>query len=200
MPRPGAQVLISSRLSGLAATRISAKPAAREPGLDLLRRGRAGDAAADQRRVGGEIGRQRRGADDVGDGEPAARFQHAERLAEHLRLVGDEIDHAIRDHDIGRCCRRPADARVRRGGTRRFRRRSWPRSRAPSPASRGSCRRRSPGPRHRPAAPPENSRSRRRCRDRRPSRPAASRRSPAGCRSRARDWRPRGPPPDSTSE
>jgi hypothetical protein len=33
------------------------------------------------------LGRQRRGIDDIGDREPAARLQHAERLAVHLRLV-----------------------------------------------------------------------------------------------------------------
>ena len=87
MPRPGAQVLISSRLSGFGVTRTSTKPAsASQVSISLDRRG-AGDAAAQQRRVGLQLGRQRRGVDDIRDREPAARLQHAERLAEHLRLV-----------------------------------------------------------------------------------------------------------------
>ena len=32
----------------------------------------------------------------------AARLQHAERFAEHLRLVGHQIDHAVRDDHVGR--------------------------------------------------------------------------------------------------
>jgi hypothetical protein len=49
-----------------------------------------------------QLGRQRRGVDDAGHGEPAAVPQDAEGLAEHLLLVGDEVNHAIPDDDIGR--------------------------------------------------------------------------------------------------
>ena len=40
--------------------------------------------------------------DDVGDGEPSARLQHPERLAEHAILVGGQVDDAIGDDDVDR--------------------------------------------------------------------------------------------------
>ena len=40
--------------------------------------------------------------DHVGDGEAAARLQHAERLAQHAVLVGREVDDAVRDDDVDR--------------------------------------------------------------------------------------------------
>src|SRR5437879_1813938 len=35
-------------------------------------------------------------------GEPASRFEDAERLAQNLVLVGGEVDHAVGDDDIHR--------------------------------------------------------------------------------------------------
>jgi hypothetical protein len=29
-------------------------------------------------------------------------FEHTKSFAKHLLLVGDQIDHAVRDHDVGR--------------------------------------------------------------------------------------------------
>ena len=139
------------------------------------------------------FGRQRRDVDDVGDRQPAARLQHAERLAEHLRLVRHQVDHAVREDDVGGVVGDRQMLELAEAELDIARRRSWRRSRAPSSASHASCRRRSHGPSRRPAAPRESSRSRRRCRDRSRSRPAAAPRSPAGCRSRARDWRPPAP-------
>jgi hypothetical protein len=48
-----------------------------------------------------QLGRQGSGIDDVRHGEPPAGPEDAKGFAEGLFLVGDEIDHAIRDHDIG---------------------------------------------------------------------------------------------------
>ena len=56
MPLPGAQVAISSRLSGFGDTRTSTKPASRQPGLDPFAGAGAGDAAAQQRRIGRQLG------------------------------------------------------------------------------------------------------------------------------------------------
>ena len=42
-------------------------------------------------------------ADDVRDREPAAGAQHARSFAEDGRLVGREVDHAVRDHDVDGC-------------------------------------------------------------------------------------------------
>ena len=101
MPRPGAQVLISSRLSGLGATRMSTKPAAASQAS--IRSAGAAPATQPQTSAGSAASSagSGRGAHDVGNGEPTAGFEHAKRLAEHLFLVGDEVDHAIRDHDVG---------------------------------------------------------------------------------------------------
>ena len=52
--------------------------------------------------IGLQLGRQRRDVDDIRDREPAARLEHSERLAKHLRLIGNEIDYTIRDHNVGR--------------------------------------------------------------------------------------------------
>src|SRR5207237_10240184 len=71
------------------------------PGLDPLDRRRSGDAATQQGCVRLQLGRQRRGVDDIGDGEPATRLQHTERLAEYLRLVRDQVDYAVGQNDVG---------------------------------------------------------------------------------------------------
>ena len=38
--------------------------------------------------------------DDIGDSEAATRFQDAERLAQHLVLIGRQVNHAIGNDDI----------------------------------------------------------------------------------------------------
>ena len=72
----------------------------RQPALDGVPGRGAGDTAAEQRLVGGEFRRQRPDVHHVGDGEASARFQHAESLAEHLRLVGHQVDHAVGDDHV----------------------------------------------------------------------------------------------------
>ena len=44
----------------------------------------------------------RQSATSSSEVEPAARTQHAERLAQHLRLVGREVEHAVRQDDVDR--------------------------------------------------------------------------------------------------
>src|SRR6516165_7442587 len=41
-----------------------------------------------------------RDVDDIRHGKPASGLKDAKGLAEHLLLVRDEIDHAVRDHDV----------------------------------------------------------------------------------------------------
>ena len=42
---------------------------------------------------------------DVGDLEPAARLEHTLDLREDRVLVGHEVNHAVRDHDVQRLVR-----------------------------------------------------------------------------------------------
>ena len=102
MPRPAAQVATYSRLSGFTWMLISDEAGRLEPVLDRTGRRRPGDAAAQQRLVGGEIGRQRADVHHIGDRQPPTRLQHAERLAEHLRLVRHQVDHAVGDDHVAR--------------------------------------------------------------------------------------------------
>ena len=126
MPLPGAQVLISSRLSAFGVTRTSTKPAsASQVSVSCDRRG-AGDAAAQQRGIALQLGGQRRLVDDIGNRQPPARLQHAKRLAKHLRLVRHQIDHAVREDHIGRVV---GDRQMLELAQPEFdiaRRRSWP--------------------------------------------------------------------------
>ena len=200
MPLPGAQVLISSRLSGLR----------RYPHIDKARFGKPGlgfappvaaPATQPHSRAGSacSFGRQRRLVDHIRDRQPAARLQHAKRLAEHLRLVRHQIDHAVREDHVGGVVGDRQMLELAKAELDIARRRSWLRFRALSSASRASCRRRSHGPSRRPGRRRESSRSRRRCRDRSRSRRASTPQSLAGCRSQGRDWlrlarRPARPP------
>ncbi len=99
MPRPGAQLATRSRLSGLTSTRTSPKPAAASQASTSVAGAAARDAAAEKGMIGRQVGGQRPQVDDVGDREAPARLQHPERLLEHLRLVGHQVDHAVgQDH------------------------------------------------------------------------------------------------------
>ena len=69
--------------------------------LDCIGAGGAGDATAQQGLVGGQLSRERRDVDDIRNCQAPARLEHAEGLAVNLRLVGHEVDHAIRDDHVG---------------------------------------------------------------------------------------------------
>ena len=56
--------------------------------------------------LGWELGKRHH----VGDGQAAARLEHAVRLAQHRPLVGREVDHAVRDDHVD----------ARRGKGKRF--------------------------------------------------------------------------------
>jgi hypothetical protein len=76
-----------------------------KPSFDLVCRCRANHAPADQRPISGEIGRERGRVHHIRDCQPAARLQHPECFAEHLGLVRDEVDDAVRENDICRVIR-----------------------------------------------------------------------------------------------
>ena len=63
-------------------------------------------SARDAADVGAALGALRRRqvvlGDDVGDAHAAARAENPRDLAEHSRLVGSEVDHAVADHHIDR--------------------------------------------------------------------------------------------------
>ena len=84
--------------------RMSSNPAARSSASYSREGQRAGDAAdvasRARRAPPGEVVV----GHDVGDPDPAARAQHAVHLGEHRRLVGRQVDHAVRDHDVDRRC------------------------------------------------------------------------------------------------
>ena len=61
---------------------------------------RAGDAADVLRQVGARGVVHAGVGDDVGDGEAAAGLEHAGGLAQHLRLVGREVDDAVGEDDV----------------------------------------------------------------------------------------------------
>ena len=65
----------------------------------------AGDAADPQFHAAPDVGRHVAADDDVGDRESAARFQHAEGLAQHGIFVAREIDHAVGDDHVHRVVR-----------------------------------------------------------------------------------------------
>ena len=67
---------------------------------ELVAGERAGDAAGPLLHVGAGGVVHVGVGDHVGDGEAAAGAQHARGLAEDLRLVGGEVDHAVGDHDV----------------------------------------------------------------------------------------------------
>ena len=118
--------------------------------------------------------------DDVGDGEPAARFQHAKRFRDHAVLVGREVDHAVRDDDVDGVVGQRDVLDLALSGTRRSSARTSPDSRARAPASRRSCRGRRPCRWGRHASPKAGRRCRRRSRDRARLRRACSSASAVG--------------------
>src|SRR2546426_11313199 len=61
---------------------------------------RAGDAADPQLDALPDRGRHLASDDHVGDGQPAPRLQHAERLGKDAVLVRREIDDAVGDDDV----------------------------------------------------------------------------------------------------
>jgi len=98
MPLPGAQVLMSSRLSAFV-TRISTKPAS--AGQTSVSCAVAAPATAQQGRIILQLRGQRRLVDDIRDRETPARLQRAERLAKNLRLVRHQINDAVREDHVG---------------------------------------------------------------------------------------------------
>ena len=78
------------------------QPNCLEPGAELRERQGAGDAARVRAPLGSLRRRQPVLGDDVGHAHPAARLEHPRDLAEHRRLVGGEVDHAVADHDVDR--------------------------------------------------------------------------------------------------
>src|SRR4030042_1246647 len=63
---------------------------------------RAGDAADADLGDFLELGRKLALEDDVRDAKPAARLEDAEALGEGQALVGDEVEDAVADDDVGR--------------------------------------------------------------------------------------------------
>ena len=70
---------------------------------------RPGQGTGDAPDVGAAFGPLRRRqmvlGDDIGDPQPPARGQHPEHLADHRRLVGGQVDHAVGDHHVDRAVR-----------------------------------------------------------------------------------------------
>ena len=167
------------------------EPGRGEPGLVLADRERAGDAA-DVAAALRALGRRDPVlGDDVADAEPPAGAQDARDLGQHRRLVGREVDDAVRDHDVDgvRRQRDLLDHALEEVDVRG--RRPPPRSGARARASRRSCRGRRRCRPGRRASRRGSRRCRRPSRGRARSRPRAGRRRRSGCRSRARRGRPR---------
>ena len=78
------------------------EPGRRELALELGAGQRAGDAAGPLLHVASRRLVHVRVGDDVADGEAAAGPQHPRRLAEDLRLVAGEVDHAVGDDHVDR--------------------------------------------------------------------------------------------------
>ena len=123
--------------------------------------------------------------DDVADGEAPTGPQDPRRLAEDLRLVAGEVDHAVGDDHVDRVVgqrdvldRALDELDVLDPGLALV-------ARAPARASRRSCRGRRPCRPGRPGGPRAGRRSRRPSRGRGRSRPRAARPPRSGCRSRA---------------
>src|ERR671922_1884523 len=78
------------------------------------------DAGGPERGVAGDAGGERRARDDIGEGEPPARAEHARGLREDACLVGSEVDDAVRDHDVRANIRKwePLDMRLHELGVR----------------------------------------------------------------------------------
>src|SRR5437868_12014490 len=101
IPLPGAQLLISSRLSALGVTRTSTNPAsASQASVSAIV---AAPAMQPHSRAGSSFSFAGNGAllttSEIA--KRPARFQRAEGLAKDLRLVRHEIDHAVREDRIG---------------------------------------------------------------------------------------------------
>ena len=91
-----------SATSCVNSTETSSKPTASRPTSysDLRKRARdAADVGAALRLL---LVRKPVLGDDVGDSEPAARFEHPGDLQQDLRLVGREVDHTVGDDDVDR--------------------------------------------------------------------------------------------------
>ena len=66
---------------------------------------RPGDAAGPEQHVSPNLLRNRPTGHDIGDSEPAARLQNAERLAQHAILVGGQVDNAVGNDHVDRVVR-----------------------------------------------------------------------------------------------
>ena len=81
---------------------MSVRPTASRPCPELGEREGARDAARVRAALGALLGRQAVLGHDVGDAHAAAGPQDAGDLAEHRRLVGRQVDHAVADDDVDR--------------------------------------------------------------------------------------------------
>src|SRR6058998_974459 len=81
------------------------EPGLRQQPLILGFLQRTGDAPHPQLHAAPHCGRDLPANDDIRHGEPAARSENPERLAQHLTLIDREIDHAVRDDDVHRSVR-----------------------------------------------------------------------------------------------
>lgn len=76
------------------------KPGGLDQAPELSFQESAGDSAGPERDIRLRIIRHGRRDHDVGNLETAARLEHPERLGQHGGLVGAEVDHAVRDHEV----------------------------------------------------------------------------------------------------
>ncbi len=78
----------------------SVKPAFFSLALEVLLLERAREAADPELDAPADLGGHLATHDDVGDGEPPARLEDPERLAQDRVLVGGEVDDAVRDDHV----------------------------------------------------------------------------------------------------
>src|SRR5438105_4283695 len=78
------------------------EPGLRQQPLILGFLQRTGDAPHPQLHAAPYCGRHLPANDDIRHGEPAARSENAEGLAQHLTLIDREVDHAVRDDHVHR--------------------------------------------------------------------------------------------------
>src|SRR5213083_1687215 len=76
------------------------EPGLRQQPLILGFLQRTGDAPHPQLHAAPHCGRDLPANDDIRHGEPAARSENAEGLAQHLTLIDREVDHAVRDDHV----------------------------------------------------------------------------------------------------
>ena len=136
-----------SATSCVNSTVTSSKPAASRPALVLALRERTGDAADVAAALGTVLGRQSWSSATMSltPTRPPG-LEHARDLRQHGRLVGGEVDHAVRDDDVDAVGRAAGSASITPLRKWTFATPASPRSAARARASRRSCRARTPMP------------------------------------------------------